>query len=70
MATGCSATAWPGCLDSMLSEKPSSGCTRRTSTLGCRPPPAAASRNSSTGGRLKWMAISVTRRARRLPVRR
>ena len=70
MATACNATAWPGRFDSIVSEKPSSGCTRRTRTLGCTLPPAAASRKSATGGRLKWMAISVTRRGSRLPVRR
>ena len=70
MSTGCRCTPWPGIFDSMRSEKPSSGWTRSTRALGASPPPAAASRNIVTGGRLNWMAISVTRVGSRLPVRR
>ena len=69
MFTGRSFMRVPGIFAPSDSETPSFGCIVRTSWFGCTPtsPPAV---NARCGTGLSVTAISVTLRARRLPVRR
>ena len=50
------------------SDTPSFGCTWMSSTFGRRPS-AAPSSNGGWGARLNWIAIVVSRRASRFPMR-
>ena len=59
---------WPGTFAPIASETPSSGCTCTSSTFG-RSPSDAVSSNGGCGARLNWIAIVVSRRASRLPMR-
>ena len=59
---------WPGTFAPIASETPSSGCTCTSSTFG-RSPSAEVSSNGGCGARLNWIAIVVSRRASRLPMR-
>ena len=59
----------PGIFAPIDSDTPSLGCTVRTSTLG-RTPVDISDWNATCGTGLSVTAISVTLRARRLPVRR
>ena len=58
----------PGTFAPIASDTPSSGCTCTTSTFGCSPSVAASS-NGGCGALLNWIAIVVSRRASRLPMR-
>ena len=70
MATGCSATAWPGRLDSMLQREALVRLHAQHEDVGLQAAARAGVLEEQTGGRLNWMAISVTRLGSRLPVRR
>ncbi len=59
---------WPGTFAPIASETPSSGWTWTSSTFGRRPSEAVSS-NGGCGARLNWIAIVVSRRASRLPIR-
>ena len=58
----------PGTFAPIASETPSSGCTWTSRTFG-RSPSDAVSSNGGCGARLNWIAIVVSRRASRLPMR-
>ena len=58
----------PGTFAPIASETPSSGWTWIRSTFGRRPSPAISA-NGGCGARWNWIAIVVSRRARRLPAR-
>ena len=58
----------PGTFAPIASDIPSFGCTWISSTFG-RSPSAATSSNGGCGARLNWIAIVVSRRASRLPIR-
>ncbi len=58
----------PGTFAPIASEMPSFGCTWISSTFG-RSPSSAPSANGGCGARLNWIAIVVSRRASRLPMR-
>ena len=58
----------PGTLAPIASDTPSSGCTCTTSTFG-RSSSVAVSSNGGCGARLNWIAIDVSRRGSRLPIR-
>ena len=58
----------PGIFAPIASERPSSGWTWISSTFG-RSPSTATSSNGGCGARLNWIAIVVSRRGRRLPMR-
>ncbi len=69
MFTGRMRMRLPGIFVPSERETPSLGCTARTSVFGCTPTePLDWKARCGTG--LSVMAISVTLRARRLPVRR
>ena len=59
---------WPGTFALIPSEMPSSGWMWRRRTFG-RSAPAWSISNGGCGARLNWMAIVVSRRGSRLPVR-
>jgi hypothetical protein len=59
----------PGTLAPIASDTPSFGCTWISSTFGRRPSSPAPSSNGGCGARLNWIAIVVSRRASRLPMR-
>ena len=59
----------PGTFARKRSEAPSSGWIRRSSRLGSRVSTAVEAKGRCGAG-LKWIATSVARRGRRLPVRR
>ena len=58
----------PGIFAPIASESPSSGCTWISSTFG-RSPSTETSSNGGCGARLNWIAIVVSRRGSRLPMR-
>ncbi len=59
---------WPGTFAPIASDTPSFGCTWISSVFG-RSSSAEASANGGCGARLNWIAIVVSRRASRLPMR-
>ena len=68
MWTVRSAMPWPGTFAAKASETPSSGCTWISSTLGFSGSVDEISKGGC-GARLNWIAIVVSRPARRLPAR-
>ncbi len=60
---------WPGTFALMVSEIPSSGWMWISSTFG-RSESSASISNGGCGARLNWIAIVVSRRGSRFPVRR
>ncbi len=70
MITGRIRIRVPGIFAPSESETPSLGCSVSTSTLGCTPGAPSSWANAMCGACLKVIVISVTLRARRLPVRR
>ena len=69
MFTGRMRMRVPGIFAPSVSDTPSLGCMVRTSWLGCTPTEPSCSK-ARWGTGLSVTAISVTLRARRLPVRR
>ena len=69
MLTERMSSCGPGTFARKRSEAPSSGWMRSTSRFGCTVSTAVAAKGRCGAG-LNWIATSVARRGRRLPVRR
>ena len=65
---GADGAPWPGTFAPIASETPSSGWMWTRSMLGAQPSSSSIS-NGGCGARLNWIAIVVSRRGSRLPVR-
>ena len=70
MSTDPTRNSGPGILAPKLSEIPSDGLNLNHQSVGVQLVVWQLLRNNSNGVRLNWIAISVCRFARRLPVRK